>query len=628
MRLHGTPASIVSRPRARWSRRNGAALRLAACFFSVSGATFLIEIFEKWEPQGNMFWVANGLLLAYLLLAPRWRWPAYLSAGFLALSLRLLSMPGRWREFLLYSLLDILEVTVAALLLHPRSKLLPRFTERAYLMRFVGCAGLAAPALAAGVYALTCYIVRISAHPHPFLNWMASDSLGTVIGTPAFVAVLQTRFRKRVNWRQNWLYPTLLLVVSLAAFMQNSVPLVYLIYPLLVLVAVRLGLGYASLFMLNIAIIAGWFTVRGSGPFWAAGTMNPVLPSLLLQMSVASAMAMIYCVSVVLENQKRTERRLQEIVALHSLISENSRDAIVLSDFNGRRSYASAAVQVLTGWSREDFALIKGIDLVHPEDRPHAEALVRRLSSGADGAMIECRVRKQTGDYVWAEASLRMVRDRVTGAPGEILNIVRDITERKHVEKRLQEAYSALEAMAVTDALTGLANRRQFDQCLNNEWRRGMRERKPLSMLLIDADFFKSYNDSYGHVRGDSCLKQIAEAAMDVVLRPGDLVARFGGEEFAVILPNTENEGAMQIANQVCQALGSRKIAHSANPAGIVTVSIGCATVVPSLGQHSVALVEFADQALYKAKRTGRNRACNCNSERSTAAVEKIDKPA
>jgi diguanylate cyclase (GGDEF)-like protein len=150
--------------------------------------------------------------------------------------------------------------------------------------------------------------------------------------------------------------------------------------------------------------------------------------------------------------------------------------------------------------------------------------------------------------------------------------MVRDISERKRAQQQLQNAYHAVEALAITDALTGLANRRRFDQCLSSEWRRGMRERKPLSMLLLDVDLFKSYNDNNGHLRGDSCLKQIAEAAMDVVVRPGDLVARFGGEEFAIILPNTGNEGAMELADEVCEALYGRKLPHSGSPHGFVSV--------------------------------------------------------
>jgi diguanylate cyclase (GGDEF)-like protein/PAS domain S-box-containing protein len=561
-----------------------------------------------------MFWVANGLLLAYLLLAPRWRWPAYLVIGYLAFTLRIFFLRDRWIEFLFYNLLNIVEVTTAALLLRPRSTLLPRFTERAYLIRFIAYAGLAGPALAGVLYALTYPLLQIVGSPHPFINWMASDSLGTVITAPAFVAVFQARFRNPVNWRKNWFYPALLLAVAIAAFAQNSVPLVYLIFPLLVLVTVRLGLGYASLFMLCFAVIAGWFTIRGYGPFWATGSVNPALPRLLLQIAVASGVLMIYCVSVVLESQKKTEHRLQEIVTLHTLVSENSRDIILLADFDGRPLYISPAVKTVTGWNPNETMQRGFAEVAHPEDLGMIKARIRKIVEDGEADTIEYRVQKRSGGFVWVEANLHLIRDPRTGAPSGILNIVRDITERKRAEKQLQEAYHSLEALAVTDALTGLPNRRQFDQCLSREWRRGMRERKPLSMLLIDADLFKSYNDAYGHIRGDSCLKQIAESALDVVFRPGDLVARFGGEEFAVILPSTESDGAMRVAVEVCEALGNRKLAHSANPFGIVTVSIGCATMVPRIGQNCVALVELADQALYKAKRSGRNRVCNGNS--------------
>jgi diguanylate cyclase (GGDEF)-like protein len=213
------------------------------------------------------------------------------------------------------------------------------------------------------------------------------------------------------------------------------------------------------------------------------------------------------------------------------------------------------------------------------------------------------------------------VRDPVTGAPTGILNMVRDITERKQAEQKLQEAYRAVETLAITDALTGLANRRQFDQCLTTEWRRGLRDRNPLAMLLIDVDLFKSYNDTYGHVRGDSCLKQIAEAALDAAARPGDLVARFGGEEFAVILPNTDSEGALQVANEICDGLRRRSLEHSTNPLGILTISVGCAAMVPSLGQHAIHLIELADEALYTAKRNGRSQVCTCNAMASSGSL-------
>src|ERR1019366_4161218 len=173
----------------------------------------------------------------------------------------------------------------------------------------------------------------------------------------------------------------------------------------------------------------------------------------------------------------------------------------------------------------------------------------------------------------------------------------RDVTAQKNAEKQLQDAYQAVEALAVTDALTGLGNRRPFDRCLASEWRRGMRNRNPLSLLLIDVDLFKSYNDNYGHLNGDNCLRQIAEVAHTVVTRPGDLVARFGGEEFAIILPKTTKEGAVEVPNAVCESMNARRLLHAGNPCGFITVSIGCPTVTPQLGQNAASLIELADQA-------------------------------
>ncbi len=322
---------------------------------------------------------------------------------------------------------------------------------------------------------------------------------------------------------------------------------------------------------------------------------------------------MLLTVSMELESAREAVRHLEKIAALHALVSENSRDAIILADLSGHRSYVSSAAESL-GWRPEDLLTQGSTEVVHPDDRQRAEAIVRELNSGREHAMIECRVRKGNGEYIWVEASLRVVHSPETGAPSGILNVVRDVSERKKAEQKLQEAYNAVEALAVTDALTGLANRRRFDQYLATEWRRSLRDRQPLSLLMLDVDKFKAYNDTYGHQRGDSCLKQIAEACMDVVSRPGDLVARFGGEEFVVILPNTENEGAEHIANEICEALRARRLPHSGNAPGIVTISAGCATMIPRFGKHAPDLIEMTDKALYRAKYNGRDRVCNGNA--------------
>jgi diguanylate cyclase (GGDEF)-like protein/PAS domain S-box-containing protein len=374
-----------------------------------------------------------------------------------------------------------------------------------------------------------------------------------------------------------------------------------------------MGMGWAAIYTLLAAVAGSWFTLHGLGPFAQAHFLSSSDPAILLQLFIGSAVLLLYCISVVLEREKEIVRQLEKIAALHALVSESSRDAIILADLSGHRSYVSTAAEDL-GWRPEELLTQSGVAMVHPDDRQRAQLIVRELNSGSESAMIECRVKNGSGEYIWVEASLRVVHDSESGLPSGILNVVRDVSERKQAEQKLQEAYNAVEALSVTDALTGLANRRRFDQYMAAEWRRSMRDRQPLSLLMLDVDKFKVYNDTYGHQRGDNCLKQIAEACMDVVARPGDLVARFGGEEFVVILPNTESDGAMQVANEICEALRGRRLPHTGNLPGIVTISIGCATLIPRFGKHAPDLIEIADKALYKAKFNGRNQVCNGNT--------------
>jgi diguanylate cyclase (GGDEF)-like protein len=155
------------------------------------------------------------------------------------------------------------------------------------------------------------------------------------------------------------------------------------------------------------------------------------------------------------------------------------------------------------------------------------------------------------------------------------------------------------------------ANRRKFDEYLANEWSRAARLQMPISMLLIDADSLKEHNDSHGHLSGDRCLKQIAEAAMAAARRPEDLVARIGGDEFAIILSGTDNHGAVSVADNIREALKRHSSARKEDPQAPTTVSIGCATLIPRVTQPPEALIQIADRALYEAKRNGRNQMCN-----------------
>jgi diguanylate cyclase (GGDEF)-like protein len=210
---------------------------------------------------------------------------------------------------------------------------------------------------------------------------------------------------------------------------------------------------------------------------------------------------------------------------------------------------------------------------------------------------------------------------------------VQDITERKHSEQQLAHYRAALEAQVRMDPLTHVANRLALDEAVAREWHRAMRSSAPLSLLMIDVDHFKAYNDHYGHVAGDHCLQQVAQALSNAVCREGELVARYGGEEFAVLLPDSDVPQAVALAQRMCDVVRALGIEHlAAEGRSHVTVSVGVACIHPALLVPTVArsetppdtsefpsatevaqaLFEQADTALYNAKKAGRDRVMAC----------------
>jgi len=188
----------------------------------------------------------------------------------------------------------------------------------------------------------------------------------------------------------------------------------------------------------------------------------------------------------------------------------------------------------------------------------------------------------------------------------------------RKTEKLLKKANTELHHLATTDTLTGIANRRSFDHYMEREWKRMLREKTPLSLIMCDIDFFKTFNDRYGHQAGDVCLQRVAQALRDCVVRPGDFVARYGGEEFVVVLPGTPAEGAHHIAEQIRTAVRTLGISHADSAVDpLVTLSMGVAQGVPSPETNAEALLQAADAALYQAKKQGRNRVVVADTEKN-----------
>jgi len=288
------------------------------------------------------------------------------------------------------------------------------------------------------------------------------------------------------------------------------------------------------------------------------------------------------------------------------MLMHNSHDMIMRLNKDIKLSYISPACLQIFGRPPEEMLGTKLKDYALEEDRPLLTERGKKLFSGLVESDTSCfRILRADGVIRWVEVNTRAERDSVGGLTGHFVIVARDVTKHRELEAQL-------ERLARIDGLTGIANRRAFDEGLERTWRGALRSQKPLSLLLLDFDHFKSYNDHYGHQAGDDCLRRGAAAVAAAAMRPMDLVARYGGEELAVVLPDTDATGAVDVGLRVLEMVRDLKIPHALNPpgGGFVSVSIGIASVSihgPAMINTHAALVDAADQALYRAKSQGRN---------------------
>jgi two-component system chemotaxis family response regulator WspR len=275
--------------------------------------------------------------------------------------------------------------------------------------------------------------------------------------------------------------------------------------------------------------------------------------------------------------------------------AENLRPTVILQDllmpdvdgFDLIRAYRASAI-------------LEHVPVIVLSAKEEAKTKAQGFAAGANDYVVKlpdklellARVRYHSGAHI-----SRLQRD-------EAFRFLRES------QKNLAAANIELQKLAALDSLTGIANRRRFDEVMEIEWQRGQRDKQPLSLLMCDIDCFKIYNDSHGHLAGDLCLKKAAAVLTEHLKRPADLAARYGGEEFAIVLPDTDAAGAMIVAQACIRHLASLNIENrDAKPHGMVTMSIGVATLLPSPSGSVEALLTAADSALYAAKNGGRNRA-------------------
>ncbi len=267
---------------------------------------------------------------------------------------------------------------------------------------------------------------------------------------------------------------------------------------------------------------------------------------------------------------------------------------------------------VVTGYTREESLGKTTLEIGLWHEAPARNQFVEAMNNTGFCENMEFEFGRKDGSrFIGALSSRPLMIDGVLHA----VSLIRDMTEHKQAETQIQQLIQQLEKernsaqlTSVTDSLTGLSNRRYFDEALKKEFFRLKRTGADLSLIMMDVDFFKAYNDRYGHMTGDKCLRCMAEVFRKMVMRAPDIVARYGGEEFMIILPNTNNHGATALAEEIRKAVEALELPHeSSSLSKFVTISLGVATGSPSRMNYPDALVGLVDDTLYQAKHAGRN---------------------
>jgi len=252
-------------------------------------------------------------------------------------------------------------------------------------------------------------------------------------------------------------------------------------------------------------------------------------------------------------------------------------------------------------------------NLLHPEDRDAVWKVGTDQLAKGDIMDVNFRINTKHKGYRWFNSHAKALRDS-RGRLVRLAGAITDIHDQRVAEEGLQQVKVELTRMAYRDPVTGLNNRRAFDEHFYNEWQRAVRYGRPLSLLVIDLDHFKAYNDRRGHAAGDECLGKIGRAIQDSVRKAADFVARVGGEEFAALLPETDEEGAMEVARKIRGAVRDLAMPHAGSPMEIVTVSVGASSMIPPSTDTTTTLFEQADKALYHVKRCGRDDVLHINT--------------
>lgn len=549
------------------------------------------------------FWMANGLWVGWLLSRPTAQWGPYVLAGVLLEGgIRQWTTMAGWPGIglSLANVVEVLAVAGAIRYRHPDLR-----SPGDYLG--MGWTATAATLIACGASALIAAAAVGRGWGPPavsvMLTWYSAHVVGMVIAGTATLAALtlgpglSLPRTKRLGFAGSLI---LLLAVLVLTFRQSSAPVLFVSYPPMLWLAYRYRFAGVIVGTLAAAAVGLVATTTGHGPLMLFG--GSLLQRLvLLQAYICVACLMTFPVALAVADQARLVSRVRTSETRYRMLAEYANDIVVRLSPSGERLYVSPSITPVLGWS---VAELTGTShsLVHPDDSVQQQ---EGLTQGRLGrpVVITYRMRHKDGSYVWIETLTRGIPSEAVPGQDDLLLTGRDISKRVAAQEALQETRRQLEALARTDTLTGLPNRRQFDERLGHAMARSQRQDNALALMYVDIDYFKRINDSYGHPAGDEALRQFAQRLIDSV-RAGDTVARIGGDEFAVLIEDARlPEAAAVVAHKLIAAM--RNPIAVAGDALAATASIGVAYCVGPISAER--LCAGADRALYAAKEAGRN---------------------
>lgn len=583
-------------PRTYWADRTILAVLIAS-------TAWLSLTLARGPGELAAIWIGNGILAGWLLSRRTSTWPGYLLVAFAAeLPARMLAGDDAPYAVAIAAC-NLLEALILAGMVR---RVVPDTRDPRNWMRLGGIATAATLVACAVAGSLAAGVAHVL-HQQPFLpalgGWYAAHVVGMVVVATMTLVALRERQRLSIAPGRRWdLVATLALLVAVATgVFLNPHAVLFLAYPPLLLVAVRHRFVGAALGVIALALVAATLTTLGHGPLWQQGLDDDGRIA-VIQLYIAGGCLLTIPVCLAMAERDRLAARLRDSERRYRMLADYSHDSITRVSADGERIYVSPAASEMLGWPTGEVQEARWT-LVHPEDRePVAQAMAAVLATGEPRTDIY-RLSHKDGHYVWVEAVSRAIPADDGSGGMDLMITARNISRRVAAEQALAESRRELERQSRVDALTDLANRRQFDERLSLACRRLQRRGAPIAVLCLDIDHFKGINDSHGHAAGDAVLQAFA-SRLCASVRDTDLVARLGGDEFVILLEDATPAGAETVARKVVDAMARPIDAGHVQVAA--TTSIGIAFTAQAV--EPATLMAQADAALYTAKKAGRNR--------------------